>query len=165
MNHSPTYLLWFGRFKQGCLWRIGQDVWQDWSITLPAMNELMDLLEGEWYTAQNQSMKAMPVVAGPLAVTAFCGSFRGNKVFLVHLFGLNTYLMQLEGRDYIVVPLLGRFKGALHARYHLQPLVAKTDPGLNVRVWVECLASVKHESRQENGPALEISKGRSCLQR
>lgn len=158
MNHSPTYLLWFGRFKQGCLWRIGQD------ITLPAMNELIDLLEGEWYTAQNQSMKAMPAVAGPFAVIAFCGSFRGNEVFLVHLFGINKYLKQLEGRDYIIGPLLGQFKGALHARYHLQLLVAKTDPGLNVRVWAECLASVKHESRQENSPALEIRKGRSCLQ-
>jgi hypothetical protein len=44
----PTNSLWFERFALGCLRRMGQDVRQDWAITLQAMHGLIDSLEEEW---------------------------------------------------------------------------------------------------------------------
>jgi hypothetical protein len=38
---------------------------------------------------------------------------------------LQKYLIELEGKNFVVIPLLGRFKGEMHSRYHLMPLVAK----------------------------------------
>jgi hypothetical protein len=45
---SPTQSVWFERFALGCLRRMGQDVHQDWAISLPAMQALMQLFEEEW---------------------------------------------------------------------------------------------------------------------
>jgi hypothetical protein len=50
---SPTQSVWFERFALGCLRRMGQDVHQDWAISLPAMQALMQLFEEEWSAAQD----------------------------------------------------------------------------------------------------------------
>ena len=47
----PTNSLWFERFAQGCLKRMGQDVRQDWAITLPTILSLIEVLDEEWEAA------------------------------------------------------------------------------------------------------------------
>jgi len=47
LTSSSTQSLWFERFAQGCLRRMGQDVHQDWAIPLPVMYALMQILEEE----------------------------------------------------------------------------------------------------------------------
>jgi len=41
----PTNSLWFERFAQGCLKRMGQDVRQDWAVTLPTIHNLLETLD------------------------------------------------------------------------------------------------------------------------
>jgi hypothetical protein len=86
----------------------------------------MDTLEKEW--AETVDLKELSLLAsiGAYSLIAFCGSFQGNEVFLTDLHGLRKYCMELAGSDHVIIPLLGKFKGEMHARYHLAPVAALT---------------------------------------
>ncbi len=133
LNRSPTYLMWFGRFKQGCLRCIGQDARQNWAITLDAMHAPTQDLEKERGIVENLHRQHMIASVGAYSVIAYGGSFWGNEVFLTDLYGLCKYLRELEDKDFIVIPLLGQFKGEKHSRYHLQPLATTKSSGLPIR--------------------------------
>jgi hypothetical protein len=153
LTTSPTQSTWFERFSAGCLRRMGQEVHQDWAIPLPALHALMELLEQEWSVATGQRELSLCASIGAYSVIAFCGSFRGNEVFLTDLHGLRKYCVELQGQEYVIVPLLGRFKGEMHARYHLTPLAAQTNSGLQVRRWIERLVQVREQEGRWHGPA------------
>jgi hypothetical protein len=57
------------------------------------------------------------------------------------------------------LPLLGRYKGEMHQRYHLTPLVATTDSGIPVQLWLERLAEVWRETGRSHGPAFGNQRG------
>lgn len=138
LTHSPTQSLWFERFAQGCIRRIGQDVQQDWAILLSAMLGLFQILEEEWADLLEADLVMQSRLAsiGAYSIIAFCGSFQGSEVFLTDLHGLQKHLeaTQTQGRDHVVIPLLGRFKGEQNSWYHLAPLAAITSSGLRVRL-------------------------------
>lgn len=159
LTNSPTQSLWFERFSQGCVRRMGQDVRQDWAIPLPVMSALMDLFDSEWTTATTLAQRDLVASVATYAVIAFCGSFRGNEVFLTDLHGLRKYLRDLKGENYVIVPLLGRFKGEQHSRYHLTPLAAETNSGLKVREWIRRLVQVKEDMGRVKGPAFQDAVG------
>jgi hypothetical protein len=159
LTQCPTQSLWFERFSRGCLTRMGQDVRQDWAITLGAMNALMLSLEQAWTRATTLEGRDEVASCAAYAVVAFCGSFRGNEVFLVDLAGLRRFLRELAGETFVIIPLLGRYKGEQHSRYHLAPLAAQTDSGLQVRVWIQRLVQVRERQGQTHGPAFQDGKG------
>jgi hypothetical protein len=97
--------------------------------------------------------------AGAFVIIAFCGSFRGNEVFLTDLFGLGKYEAELKGEDHVIVPLLGMYKGEAHQCYHLTPLVAVTNSGIQVRTWISRLVQVHRESGRVHGPAFGNRRG------
>jgi len=154
LTQLPTNSLWFERFALGCLHRMGQDVRQDWAITLHAMHGLMDTLEREWTKAGFQEQHQHAALAGAFAIIVFCGSFQGNEVFLTDLYGLNIHLGELESRDHVIIPLLGKYKGELHHRYHLTPMLATTD-----HFWLERLVRVQHEVGVRHGSAFSDVSG------
>lgn len=67
---------------------MGQDVRQDWAITLVAMNALLDR---DYRGTGGNEERALVAIGGVYAALAFCGSFRGKKVFMVDLYGLRKY--------------------------------------------------------------------------
>jgi len=140
---------------------MGQDVRQDWAIPLPAMHGLMQLLEDEWAVATTLSHREQIASLGAFSIIAFCSSFHGPEVFLTDLHGLRKYLGETRalGRDHVIIPLLGRFKGELHSRYHLVPMASITDSGLQVRRWIERLVQVREEEGRTQGPAFCNSRG------
>jgi len=89
---------------------MGQDVRQDWAITLPAMHALMQFLESEWMHEHalmqflesewmhETSPAGRELVASIVAysITAFCGSCRGSEVFLTDLHGLRKHYQDLH---------------------------------------------------------------------
>jgi hypothetical protein len=111
---SPTQSLFFECFSRGCLSRMGQVVRQNWAIPLPVVHALLELLQSDWAAAQNLGRQEQELIAmlGAYVVIAFCGSFRGNEVFLADMYGTAKYL---KSRDIppntVIIPLLGRFKG------------------------------------------------------
>jgi hypothetical protein len=155
----PTNSLWFERFAQGCLKRMGQDVRQDWALPLDVLHSLLSLLDEEWALATQWEDRHKIASAGAFAVIAFCGSFRGNEVFLTDLYGLAKYSRELAQADHVVVPLLGKYKGEAHNRYHLTPLAVVTDSGLAVRSWVNRLVQVQEEAGRSHGPAFGDRQG------
>jgi hypothetical protein len=136
LTNLPTNSLWFERFASGCLRRMGQDVRQDWAIPVEVIHAVLSALEKEWEVASDWIQRHLVASVGAYVVIAFCGSFRGNEVFLADLFGLGKYLGELESVDHVIVPLLGRYKGEMHKRYHLTPLAATTNSGIQVRAWL-----------------------------
>jgi hypothetical protein len=84
----PTNSLWFERFSEVCLKCMGQEVRQDWALTLAVLHALLEVLEDEWHCAEAWPDRHCITRAGCFAVIAFCGSFRGNEVFLTDLYGL-----------------------------------------------------------------------------
>ncbi len=162
LTQSPTQSKWFEHFSQGCIRQMGQDVRQDWAIPLPAMHCLISYLEDEWKSPIDARHQSLVASVAAYALIAFCGSFRGPEVFLTDLHGLRKYLHEDEERvrDHVVIPLLGRFKGELNSRYHLAPLAATTNSGLEVRKWVERLVSVREGEGRVQGPAFCDKYGR-----
>jgi hypothetical protein len=63
LTHSPTQSLWFERFAQGCIHRMGQDVRQDWAFPLGAMLGLFQVLEQEWTETEERDLAVQSRVA------------------------------------------------------------------------------------------------------
>lgn len=61
--------------------------------------------------------------------------------------------------DFVMIPLLGRYKGEDHERYHLTPLAAETNSGLEVQTWVHRLIDIRIKRGETNGPAFRNDKG------
>lgn len=159
LTNLPTNSLWFERFALGCLRRMGQDVRQDWAIPLDAIHALLTALDGEWCRDLDWAGRHRTASVGAYIVVAFCGSFRGNEVFLTDLFGLEKYLRELPGENHVRVPLLGRYKGEMHMRYYFTPLAAMTNSGIQVRVWLNRLVAVWLEAGRTHGPAFGTRQG------
>jgi len=159
LTNLPTNSIWFERFALGCLRRMGQDVRQDWAIPIDAIHALLGALEKEWGRLQGWAERYRTASVGAFIVIAFCGSFRGNEVLLTDLYGLDKYLRELSGENHVIVPLLGKYKGEIHNRYHLTPLAATTDSGIQVRVWLQRLTEVWREAGRSHGPAFGTRHG------
>jgi hypothetical protein len=155
LTHSPTQSKWFEMFSQGCVRRMGQDVCQDWAIPLPAMHALLNILEREWVQADGATACERIASLGAFAVIGFCGSFRGSEIFLTDLFGLRKFLKDTErlGRDHVVIPLLGRYKGEQNTCYHLSPMASITSSGIPIKRWIERLVQVRDQEGRTHGPA------------
>jgi hypothetical protein len=83
-------------------------------------------------------------------------------MFLIDLFGLIKYLESdrfAGGREFVVIPLLGRFKNEIGDQYHLTPLAAVTKSGLQVKLWLKHLMEVQKQERREQGPAFGSREG------
>lgn len=135
---------------------MGQIVRQDMAVSLELMHALVQLLETEWEQAPDDKQRSIIAGVGAYSVVAFCGSFRGPEVFMTDLFGLNKYLsakLTSDGRPYVIIPLLGRFKNELGDQYHLTPLVSTTKSGIPVRTWLERLIEVRFKEGRRHGPA------------
>jgi hypothetical protein len=162
LSKCPTHSLWFERFTKGCLSRMGQIVKQDRAISVEVMLALLGALETELEEAVRPPQRSLLVSLGAFSAIAFCGSFRGQEVFLTDLSGLKKYTQENESPNlapHVIIPLLGRFKGEIGSRYHLTPMAAKTRSGIDVKVWVERLVEQKALEGRSNGPAFGDSKG------
>lgn len=151
LSHCPTQSLWYERFSFGCLKRMGQIVKQDLAISIEVMLELINQFTRDIQMANEQD-KFNLVLAATYSVIAFCGSFRGNEVFLVELDGLKRYYEEEKDKDHVIIPLLGRFKGETGERHHLTPLAAVTRSGIQVKSWVEMLLSYHEKIGRNHGP-------------
>jgi hypothetical protein len=113
---SPTQSLFFERFCQGCVRRMGQEVRQNWAIPLSVIQGLLEVLEADWQAAKSGSDRELIGLLGAYTVIAFCGSFRGNKVFLADLHGMKKYLNSPAVDDGIVIIPLLAYWGGLKGR-------------------------------------------------
>jgi hypothetical protein len=149
----PTNSLWFERFTEGCLKRMGQDMRQDWAIHLLALHSLLEVLDEECDRTVGWADQHRVACTGSFAAVAFCGSFWGHKVFLTDLYSLSKYLTEMADKPFVIIPLLGKYKGGAHQCYHLSPMAAITDTGIQLRTCIKRLVLVQHEAGRSHGPA------------
>jgi hypothetical protein len=74
------------------------------------------MLESKWEHADTIARRSAVASVGALAIICFCGSFWGPEMTLVDLFGLAKYSAVdrfSDGREFVVILLLGRFKNEL----------------------------------------------------
>jgi hypothetical protein len=121
----------------------------------------MVTLEEQFSDAVNPRHQNFLASLGGFAVIAFCGSFCGPEVFLVGLHGLRKYYLEApnQEKDHVIIPLLGRFKGEMNSCYHLAPLEARTDSGLEMRKWVGRLVQARESEGRVRGPAFCTPQG------
>jgi hypothetical protein len=145
LNYCPTHSLWFEQFARGCFSPMGQLVRQNRAVSLDVMHEFQNMIEEEWSVATNLKDKRTVASVGAYSLIAFCGSFQGPEVFLVDLHGLMKYMKdepKYREKEYVIIPLLGRFKNELGEQYHLTPLIRETKSGLKLKLWVSRLIEV-----------------------
>jgi len=140
---------------------MGQIVKQDRAVSLELLHASLGLVDQEWVAADARGKIDLAAV-GAYAAFAFCGSFWGPEVFLVDLHGLIKYTedkLQVDGKAFIIIPLLGRFKNELGDQYHLTPLAAETQSGIKVRLWAERLIAARKSEHRQHGPAFQKADG------
>lgn len=155
LTKCPTQSLWFGRFTEGCLKRMGQVIKRDLGISIEVLHEMLRLLKEDLKSTQGLE-KYMLIMTVAFSCICFCGSFRGHEVFLVGLAGLIQYNARLKSTgktQYVMIPLLGRFKGETGEKYHLTPLAAETKSGIKEHFWIQLLMSIHHLFHRVSGPA------------
>ena len=154
-TQCPTNSIWFEKFAHGCLKRMGQVIRQDLGISIDVEMALLDHIKREIKDAEGWHKNKL-IMAGAYDSVCFCGSFRGHEVFLTDLSGLIKYQKETEQsgqNDYIVLPLLGRFKGETSERYHLTPLAAVTKSGIKTGLWIKLLLKMHEKLGNVRGPA------------
>jgi hypothetical protein len=58
----------------------------------------------------------------------------------------------VDGKDLIIIPLLGRFKNELGDQYHLTPLIAETRSGIKVKLWAQHLIEARRSELRRHAP-------------
>jgi hypothetical protein len=130
------------------------------------MHALCQDLDSEWNQADSLPLRSRVASLGAWAVICFCGSFRGPGMFLIDLFGLAKYaacdrFVEGKEREFVIIPLLGRFKNELGDQYHLTPLAAVSKSGLQVKTWVRRLVEVRAQEQRSRGAAFGARDGSS----
>ncbi len=130
----------------------------------------MEAVKLEIQEVEEKWLKREYIKFGAATSLAIRGSLRGPEVFLLDLAGLWEYLKlgqwgilpedPLKPRDdfsshpYIIVTLIGEFKGDLGTRHHLIALASQTKSGIEVRWWLEELLKVREAEGCLRAPAL-----------
>jgi hypothetical protein len=136
----PTHGEWFERFTKGMHERMGDKVKQDLAISIEQMHALMERYESRWVSAgDNRELQKGVLFPALFAIVCFCCALRGEEAPLMSLTG--TVLHAEEGArhptlPHVVVALLGRFKMEVSEKYHLMPLVIRTETGLEPAKWI-----------------------------
>lgn len=164
LTNAPTKSLWFERFCSGCLKRMGQNVKQDLAISIDVLLELLDAIRERARSTKGWTQQ-LAIMAGAYSCIAFCGSFCGHEVYLVDLDGLFKYNDESKRgkqKDHVVIPLLGRFRGGTGERYHLTPLAASTQSGIELKFWIKLLLGMHSKNKRVRGPAF-VDKGGNTM--
>jgi hypothetical protein len=106
---------------------------------------------------------------GATIAVAVCASLRGPEVFQLDLAGLRANIPR--GRDgtmphdllkagtdlskapYVLIVLIGQFKGETGMRQHMLALASSTRSGIALRWWIEELIKIREEEGCTHGPA------------
>jgi len=164
LTSCPTKSEWFARFTLGCKKRMGQDVRQNLALGSKVVVELLSLVEEEAAAAESLGRVRHLVTVGAFIAVGFVGSFRGSEPFMMDLLALRKWFPR--GRDgegghasFVIVPLLGRFKGEQRERQHLLPMASVTRSGIRPRKWLEALIRVRENEGRVDGPAICDGEG------
>jgi hypothetical protein len=174
----PTQQRWLGLFLQGAENRMKYVARCNQPLGTGVINKLLATIKEE-VGEQDPWVAWEYVKVGAAMVLATCASLRGLEVFLLDLAGLQKY--HDLGRDgilpdnplktgtdllkapYIIVTLIGEFKGELGIKHHLIALSSLTSLGIELCWWIKQLMRVRMEEGCWTGPAFGNRDGTIAL--
>ena len=167
LTSVPTQSRLFAKFMRGCEKRMGRLVKQNKALDVRILNKMLHFYELELLSEKTSvSRKRFVKIAMAYFVISFVGALRGGEGLMLEATSLAGYIE--EGRlnkiPYVLVPLLGRFKGETGERNVLLPFAATTKSGIQVRVIIDRLVAVLSQEKRATGalsPALCHKGGKS----
>ncbi len=179
VTSCQTQQIWFDMFLRGMENWMGYVSQWNQPLCGGMMQSLLDTVKEEIQEVDEVWLKNEYIKFGAAAALVVCGSLRGPEVFLIDLTGLRKYITL--GRDgvlpddplkpgadfinypYIIVTLIGEFKGELGTKHHLIALASCTSSGIELRWWLEELLRVQETERCRSGPAFGHQDGSVAL--
>ena len=163
----PTQSRLFAKFMRGCEKRMGRLVKQNKALDVRILLKMLHAYELELLSAKTPATRKRFVkMASTYFMISYVGALRGGEGLMMEATTLASYIE--EGRDakppYVLIPLLGRFKGETGERNVLLPFAAETRSGLRVREVVDRLVEVLESEGRTTGslsPALCHKGGKS----
>ena len=152
----------FIRFKEGLKERMGREVKGDIPLDYKILHEILFHLKRELLDVETTHERRRWIASvGTLFTLTFVLGLRGNEILMLDLSGLINHIEQgkYEKPSYVVIPLLGKFKGEDYNRYHLLLAPDKTNSGFQPRLWVEWFIAAKKSQGFEEGPAFCDKEG------
>lgn len=156
----------FSKFIRGCEKRMGRIIKQDSALSVIILLRILEQLERELETSELHVKRRRNIILlGSMLVIGFCDALRGNELFLVEGTALCHFYYKgiRDNRNYVVIPMMGRFKGETGERNILRALVQTTRSGIPVQRWVgrlvDLLRKEKRNSVTEPGPAFCDEQG------
>jgi hypothetical protein len=160
LEQCPTNSVLFTKFIKGCEKRMGRTIRQDVALSVSILLAIQANLEREFKcTTTTLHRKRDVVILGSFLVIGFCDALRGNEVFLVEASNLCKYVEENKrlNRQYVIIPMMGRFKGETGERNIMRVLVNETHSGIRIGKWVERLVRVlvaeERNIKDQPGPA------------
>lgn len=110
-------------------------------------------------------MHILATMIGAFLITTFVSALRGNEVFMVDAYALQTHIhygtSELDvNMKHVVVPSLRRFKNEDGEKWHMLLSVDKTESGLEVRKAILRLVSLFLKEGRKEGPAFCDKNGK-----
>jgi hypothetical protein len=161
---DPTASTWFSRFKEGCKRRMGQDHRPNKGLTVNLVLAVLEECEQRIFNAPSLEDANRWTVFGTYVAISYVMSLRGNEGVLLDLQGLIEFQKRTK-EVYFVVVLFGKFKGEIHDRRHIIPVIKKTGSGINVELWIDWLITAKKAEGHSDGPAVSDKAGRVLTSR
>jgi hypothetical protein len=166
LTKCGTNSVFFTKFMKGCEKRMGRMLKQDAALSVELLLKLLENLDREFRRNDGtREQRRAAVMLGAVLVIGFCGALRGNEIFLVE----SSYLCYYKNKGtmhqppYVVIPMMGRFKGETGERNVLRVLVSKTKSGIDVGLWTSRLIKILESEDRHHittpGPAFCDEKG------
>ena len=154
LSSGPTQSRLFVKFMRGCEKRMGRLVKQNKALDVRILHKMLHAYELELLSVKTSpARKRFIKMASAYFVISFVGALRGGEGLMMEATSLAHYID--EGRvakiPYVLIPLLGRFKGETGERNVLLPFAAVTKSGIQVRVVVDRLLAVLAQEGRTTG--------------
>jgi hypothetical protein len=139
ITKSPTNQDWFERFMTGMHKRMGDVQRPDRALSIEAILLLDDMLKKEIeFARRSRNMPGLEeaILLGFYVTIGFCGGLRGEEIVMAHYKGIKEkYEESINNASYpfVMLTLLGRFKGKTGDRFHWQPLALCTSSGIDIK--------------------------------
>ena len=170
----PTQQKWFGLFVRGMENRMGYVSQRNQPLGPGVIPLLLQMVQEE-AEGEEAGVSAGLIKFGTAVALATCASLRGSEVFLLDLAGLWKYFKlgedgvlpaepmkkgaNLSNVPYVIVPLVGEFKGELGTKHHMIALASCTITGIEMRWWLSKLMEVREQEGAKSGPAFGYRDG------
>ncbi len=149
-------------------------------LGIEVISKLLKIIKEE-VEDQEREVAREYIKVGAVVATAVCGSLRGSEVFMMELSVLRRHIhmgpegtmpvepmkagIDLAKAPYVIITLLGEFKGELGLKHHLMSLASTMSSGIELRWWIEKLIQVREEEGCLSGPAFGHKDGSVALMR